>query len=115
MPSGFQFFTNTIELAGHIAPVVERKLAFRRWIAVHSARRRTDDVFEAQRVAVFNQLIKLRPELHQRVVRTDAAQARLIHGMAKLGRCFVEVAGSFHVLVPSRAELMQRAIEVLRQ
>ena len=112
---GFDLFPDTVELAGDVAPVVQRWFAFGGGVAVDSAGRRADDVFEAQRMGVVDPLIELRHEIVQSVVGADATQPCLVHGVAKLRCGFVVVPGGFDLSICHGAQLVQRAVEVLGQ
>ena len=110
----FHLLANGIELVSHVTPVIQIQLALVRRIAMHSCPG-ANDVLEPERLSVLNQLIELILQQSERVVRAYTLQSRLLQGISKIGRSFVEVPRRFHLLIASRRQLLKRAFKILRQ
>jgi hypothetical protein len=81
------------------------------WVLV--VRRGTNDIAEAEVVAVLDQFVEMRTEVAHAVVGADATQAGLVHGVAKLFGGAVIVAGGFNFGVAESGELVKGAFKVL--
>src|SRR5581483_5679980 len=64
---------------------------------------------------VLNEFVLFRQQVGQSMMRADAAQAGIVHGLFELRGGFTEVSGGFDLLETVVVQLAQRTVEVFRQ
>jgi len=108
------FLADGVELVGDVAPVIEVQLAGSRGIAMDTGPR-ADDVLEAERLAVFDELAQLRFQFCERVVSADALEPGLLKGITEVRCGLAEIASGFDFFVTGLGEPVEGSMEVFRQ